>query len=115
MLPRHWENLTREIKQKWNLPGDPPAEISPSLPGFTLQTCIDMHLEQFLDVIEDISTRATKEFNIQMDLQKMYADWDEVDFDFGLMKNTTDAYIVRNFEECINLNDEHLGLTTNLY
>jgi len=30
------------------------------------------------------------------------------------MKNSHDAFINRNFEECINLNDEHNGLTTNL-
>jgi len=114
MMTRHWEALTEEIKKKWDLPGSPPDLISPSLPGFTFQTCIDMQLEHFLEISDDISNRATKEFNIQQDLVKMYNDWKPVVFDFVLMKNSQDASINRNFEECINLNDEHNGLTTNL-
>jgi len=71
MMSRHWEDLTKEIKLKWDLPGSAPESISPSNPGFTLQTCIDMQLEHFLEITDDISNRATKEFNIQQDLLKM--------------------------------------------
>jgi len=45
----------------------------------------------------------------------MYKDWETILFDFIMMRNSSDTFINRNFEDCINLNDEHLGLTTNLF
>ena len=37
-----------------------------------------------------------------------------VEFEFNLMKNTKDVMLIKNFEECVGLTDEHLGLITNL-
>jgi len=44
----------------------------------------------------------------------MYSDWKDVMFDFNILKNST-VLIIKNFEETINLNDEHIGITTNLF
>ena len=41
-------------------------------------------------------------------------DWAPVEFEFNLMKNTKDVMLIKNFEECVGLTDEHLGLITNL-
>jgi hypothetical protein len=38
-----------------------------------------------------------------------------LEYSFTLLKNTTDIYIIKNFEDCLNINDEHIGCVTNLY
>jgi len=40
--------------------------------------------------------------------------WADITFEMGILKNTTNIGIIKNFEDCINQNDEHIGLTTNL-
>jgi len=40
--------------------------------------------------------------------------WADVDFELMPMKNAEGVFIIKNFEDCINLTDEHAGVTTNL-
>lgn len=73
-----------------------------------------MGLETCLEAIEDVSTRAMKEFGISKELEKITGDWAPVEFGFNVMKNTADVLLIKNFEECVGLTDEHLGMITNL-
>jgi len=79
-----------------------------------LNKIISLKLDKFIDAIEEISTRASKEFGIKKELDKMYKEWKNLEFVFTILKNTNDVFIIKNFDECINLNDEHIGITTNL-
>jgi hypothetical protein len=106
MYTRHWQQLSTEIGFK----------VSPTAGGenFCLQTLIEMGLVKHIDVIEEVSTRATKEFGIQSELKKINDAWAVCDFLFMNFK-ATDILLIKNFEECIGLNDEHLGVMTNLF
>jgi hypothetical protein len=87
---------------------------NPPTPKFNFKTLVDMGMESFMDAIEDVSTRAMKEFGISKELNKITSDWAPVEFEFNIMKNTADVLLVKNFEECVGLTDEHLGMITNL-
>jgi hypothetical protein len=82
--------------------------------NFNLQTVIKIDLLKHGDVIEELSIRAAKEYTIRRVIDKMYRDGRSLDYSFTLLKNTTDVYIIKNFEDCLNINDEHIGIATNL-
>jgi hypothetical protein len=75
---------------------------------------IDLNLVKHIDTIEEVSTRANKEYGIQNELKKINDAWAACDFNMMNFK-TTEILLVKNFEECIGLNDEHLGVMTNLF
>jgi len=103
---RHWDALTKATGKTFEFDGDTPK--------FTFQTLVDAGLENFMDAIEDVSTRASKEYGIAKEIQKITSDWAPVEFEFSLLKNTVDVLLIKNFEECVGLTDEHLGMITNL-
>lgn len=103
---RHWDQLAKLTGKTFDFDGDKPK--------FTFQSLCDMGLADFIEAIEEVSTRATKEFGIAKDLDKIISDWAPVEFEFNIMKNTKDVLLIKNFEECVGLTDEHLGSITNL-
>ena len=100
MQERHWAELSSKTNMK----------IPIQERNFNLKTVIKMDLLKHGDVIEELSIRAAKEFTIRRELDKMYRDWRSLDYSFTLLKNTTDVYIIKNFEDCLNINDEHIGI-----
>lgn len=62
-----------------------------------------------------MSTKAIKEEGIEKEMRAMKEGWADVEFELMPMKNAEGVDIIRNFEDCINLTDEHAGVTTNLY
>lgn len=64
MRDRHWKQISATL----NLP------VRPS-PEFTLTSAIDMGLLDHIDEIQEVSELASKEFSIEMALQKMQEDW----------------------------------------
>lgn len=89
-------------------------KVSPTGENFCLQTLIEMNLVKHIEVIEEVSTRASKEYGIQCELKKINEAWAVCDFQFMNFK-LSDILLIKNFEECIGLNDEHLGVMTNLF
>jgi len=65
--------------------------------------------------IENISLKAQKEFGIRNDLDKMYKEWKTLSLEFKDMKNNPEIKIIQNFEEFLNICDDHTGITTSLY
>jgi hypothetical protein len=106
MYMRHWDQLTKDTGKTFEFDGEKPK--------FNFKTLVDMGLDACMDVIEDVSTRAMKEFGIAKELEKITTDWAPVEFEFNIMKNTKDILLIRNFEDCVGLTDEHLGMITNL-
>lgn len=47
-------------------------------------------------------------------MKKINEAWAVCDFQFMNFK-VTEILLIKNFEECIGLNDEHLGVMTNLF
>jgi len=89
MQERHWAELSSKTNMK----------IPIQDRNFNLKTVIKMDLLKHGDVIEELSIRAAKEFTIRRELDKMYRDWRSLDYSFTLLKNTTDVYIIKNFED----------------
>lgn len=88
--------------------------MTPNTENFCFQSLIDLNLVKHIDVIEEVSTKATKEYGIQNELKKINDAWATCDFNILNFKNT-EILLIKNFEECIGLNDEHLGVMTNLF
>jgi dynein heavy chain len=75
---------------------------------------IGLNILDKLDVIEETSVRASKEHGIRLDLDKMYKEWAEFDFNLITLKNN-DTYIFKNIDTCINSIDESMTVTLNLF
>lgn len=107
MKNRHWESLSTTFG----------VEVNSEQDSFTLQNCINQDFLNFFDQIDDVSTKAIKEEGIEKEMNQMQDRWKESDMEFKLipMKNAENVKIIQNFEDCINVNDEQIGVTTNLY
>jgi len=64
MRERHWKTISDNL----NLSIQPSAE-------FTLKKALEMGLLHHLDVIQEVSELASKEFGIEMALKKMQEEW----------------------------------------
>jgi len=100
---RHFETLSKVFK----------LDIDPWKEGFNFKSMIDLGIIDRLEVIEDLSIRASKENNIRKDLDQMYESWKQFQFEIINMKNS-DSSIIKNMETCINTIDESLTITINL-
>lgn len=105
MKKRHWEQLSTTFG----------VEVDSEQDSFNLKSCIDQEFLKFFDQIDDISTKAIKEEGIEKEMNQMREAWKDVEFELMPMKNAETVDIIKNFEDCINLNDEHIGVTTNLF
>jgi hypothetical protein len=68
-----------------------------------------------MEQIDNVSTKAIKEEGIEKEMNQMRKGWSGIEFELMPMKNAENVEIIKNFEDCINLNDEHIGVTTNLF
>ena len=98
MADRHW----KQISDKMNLD----VEIKPK-EGFTLTTVIELGLKKHEEFCEEVGERAYKEFQIETNLNKMEAAWENVDFSV-LPAKGTDTWILGGFDKVQNLLDEHI-------
>jgi dynein heavy chain len=59
MRPRHWESLMDEIGSRFD----------PTSPSFTLDSIVQLRLDQQVDFIAEISVNATKELAIENNIK----------------------------------------------
>jgi dynein heavy chain, axonemal len=53
-----------------------------------LNTLIKLDTKNYLEKLEEIADVATKQFNIENILEKMYADWKTIECDIKFFKDT---------------------------
>lgn len=69
MKERHWEQISEIIGF--------PIKVSPEL---TLARIIEYQLEEYIPKFETISESATKENNLERAMNKMVAEWGDIEF-----------------------------------
>lgn len=101
MADRHWE----DIKTKTGV------VLKVNEEGFNFQTVIDLGMLDHIEICQEISTRAEKEYKIREELDKMYSDWTTIYFEIREFDIT---FKITNFMDAIEKNDEHIIATSNL-
>ena len=101
---RHWQEISSVI----SYPIDPNKEIQ-------LNTLISLNVAEFLEKLEEIADVASKQYNIEIILEKMYSDWRPVECDIKLFKDTGTFVLGGNSVDEINqLLDDHIVKTTTM-
>lgn len=97
---RHWKKISNLIGQD--------VELTDSL---KLTNLIDMNLDKYLSEIQEISDYASKEYAIEMNLEKMEAAWKAVELSF---QKVSDSYKIVDLEDIQALLDEQIILTQSM-
>ena len=102
MKDRHWEAITAKVG----------FEVKP-YEGFTFSNCIELFqgdLAKCTEACVDIGERAGKEYQIECSLEKMQADWTNIEFRLVPFKNTG-TFTVVGFDDAMAMLDEHIVIT----
>ncbi|XP_066265764.1 dynein axonemal heavy chain 1-like isoform X1 [Branchiostoma lanceolatum] len=102
MRNRHWEQLSSEL----GFPVRPKASL-------TFSKCLDMKLQDHIEVIAKVAEVAGKEYSIEQALDKMEAEWDPIKFEIIAYKETG-TYILRSSDESSQLLDDHIVMTQSM-
>ena len=92
---RHWEQIIELLKQK----------IDISDPSFTLQTLINMKVNDYKDEIADIALKAKKEMELEKQLNEIINSWENVEFQLKHDKDK-DIYTLTALDDIITLLDD---------
>jgi dynein heavy chain len=96
---RHWEAISKKVGM----------EVKP-YEGFSLEKVFEMDLMKFSDDIVDIGDRAGKEYQIEVNLEKMKREWLDIIFGMKPYKDSGTC-TVTGFDDAWNIVDEHSVLT----
>ncbi|XP_032892704.1 dynein heavy chain 1, axonemal [Amblyraja radiata] len=102
MRNRHWEMLSEQI----HIPIKPKANL-------TFARCLDMHLQEHVEAIAKVAEVAGKEYSIEQALDKMEADWENINFDVMPYKETG-TFILKSPDEASQLLDDHIVMTQSM-
>lgn len=95
---RHWELVMDECGQKF----DPESE------SFTLDKVVELGLDQYAEVISEISTDATKELAIESTLRGIADAWTSITLDTGPFKEGRDDIVkLRSAEDIFTTLEDH--------
>ena len=97
MKERHWEDISNKVGFKVE-----PTE------GFNFTKVLEMGLMDHLALCEEVGERASREFAIETMLNKMYAQWDQIEFDLRPHGTT---FLISGFGDIEQVLDEHLSNT----
>ncbi|XP_054282731.1 dynein axonemal heavy chain 7-like [Macrosteles quadrilineatus] len=99
MKERHWERISEIV----GFPLRADAEL-------TLAKIIDLGLEEYIPRFEAISDSATKENNLEKNLNKMINEWKDIEFTV-LPYRDTGTYILSSVDDIQLLLDDHIVKT----
>eukprot|EP01105_Mastigella_eilhardi_P018534 TRINITY_DN42_c0_g2_i2.p1 TRINITY_DN42_c0_g2~~TRINITY_DN42_c0_g2_i2.p1 ORF type:complete len:4316 (+),score=1161.39 TRINITY_DN42_c0_g2_i2:1869-12950(+) len=100
MRPRHWEKLRKDMEFN--------VEVGDN--SLTLQTLLQLGLEASLQIIQQVTELAGKEYVIEAALTKMEKEWEDVKFDVRPYRNTG-TYVIRGTDDINQQLDDHLVMT----
>ncbi|CAF0762898.1 unnamed protein product [Adineta steineri] len=95
MRSRHWEQIKHETEKKFQHESN----------QFTLEQILNLHFEDNIQVITDISENATKEYSIEQMLDKINQIWNHLIFETTLHK--ANVYKIKAPDEIIQNVEEH--------
>ncbi|CAF0727175.1 unnamed protein product [Didymodactylos carnosus] len=95
MRPRHWNQIKLETEKSFN-------EESKE---FTLEKILDLHFEENIQILTEISENATKEYSIERILEKIVDIWENLKFDTILHK--ANVYRLKAPDDIIQFVEEH--------
>ncbi|CAH1117610.1 unnamed protein product [Phaedon cochleariae] len=96
MKDRHWEKVSEIVGF--------PIKVDADL---TLEKIIDYGLDDYIDKFETISEAATKENNLEKNLNKMINEWQDIEF-CVLVYRDTGTYILSAVDDIQVLLDDHI-------
>lgn len=99
MKERHWEKVSEIVGF--------PIKVDDDL---TLEKIIDYGLDDYIEKFEAISEAATKENNLEKNLNKMKAEWQDMEFVI-LVYRDTGTYILSAVDDIQVLLDDHIVKT----
>ncbi|XP_026203417.1 dynein heavy chain 1, axonemal [Anabas testudineus] len=102
MRNRHWEMLSERIQIK----------VKPKT-NLTFSRCLELGLQNHVDVIAEVAEVAGKEYTIEQALEKMENEWLTVEFDV-LPYKETGTYILKSPDEASQLLDDHIVMTQSM-
>lgn len=103
LKPRHWENIRQVLNREINIED----------PEFTLNTLIQMKVNDFKDEIGEIALKANKESELEKQLKLTLEPWQNQEFVIVSHKNQKDVYILSELDDVIQLlDDTNVQLTT---
>jgi dynein heavy chain len=96
---RHWKEISNIVGFRFQ-----PDETT------SLGAVIERNLSEHMDNLEIISASATKEFSFEKALQKMYSEWQQVEF-ASVAYRDTGTYILSSLDDIQTLLDDHIVKT----
>ncbi|XP_025097584.1 dynein heavy chain 1, axonemal-like [Pomacea canaliculata] len=102
MRARHWEKLSEQLGMNLK----PKADL-------TFSKCLEMKLLDHVEVISKVAEVAGKEYAIEQALNKMTAEWEDVNFEVQPYKNTG-TYIQKVTDDILQQIDDHIVLTQSM-
>ncbi|KAF3689531.1 Dynein heavy chain 1 [Channa argus] len=102
MRMRHWEMLSEHIQMK----------VVPKA-NLTFSRCLELGLQNHVNVIAQVAEVAGKEYTIEQALEKMENEWLTVVFDV-LPYKETGTYILKSPDEVSQLLDDHIVMTQSM-
>ncbi|CAH8612512.1 unnamed protein product [Heterobilharzia americana] len=102
MRQRHWEELSEELG----------VNIVPKS-TLTFSKCLEMHLQDNIEIISKVADIAGKEYSIESALNKMVNDWEPIKFEIIPYKDTGTC-IIKIGDEVNQLLDDHVVMTQSM-
>uniref|UniRef100_A0A670IKL0 Dynein axonemal heavy chain 1 n=1 Tax=Podarcis muralis TaxID=64176 RepID=A0A670IKL0_PODMU len=102
MRNRHWEMLSEEIK----------INVRPKA-NLTFARCLEMKLQDHIEIIAKIAEIAGKEYSIEHALDKMEHEWEYILFNVVPYKET-ETFILKSPDEASQLLDDHIVMTQSM-
>ncbi|OHT02341.1 Dynein heavy chain family protein [Tritrichomonas foetus] len=102
MKQRHWTKLSEELGFEFALDDE-----------ITLQDALQNGLEEKIDTISEVVGIASKEYSIEVSLQKMQGEWEEINLDIEPYKNTG-TYVLKAADDIIQKLDDDMVMTNTM-
>jgi dynein heavy chain len=86
---RHWNHLMESVGETF----DPHSD------SFTLAKVLSLRLDQYSELISNISNNATKELNLEQSLEQIKKTWDELELDIVPCRERKEAYKLKSTDD----------------
>ncbi|TPX60044.1 hypothetical protein PhCBS80983_g02063 [Powellomyces hirtus] len=96
---RHWKEISQVVGFRFQ------PDESTSLSGV-----LERNLSEYMDKLEQVSGVATKEYSFEKALQKMYLEWQDIEFG-TLEYRDTGTHILSSLDDIQSLFDDHIVKT----
>ncbi|GAB1605521.1 dynein axonemal heavy chain 1-like isoform X5 [Argonauta hians] len=102
MRNRHWDQLSEQLG----------FQVRPKS-NLTFSKCLEMKLQDHIEVISKVADVAGKEYAIELALNKMEKEWEAIMFEIMPYKNTG-TYILKFSDDVTQMFDDHIVMTQSM-